>query len=327
MKRFATVGVALFLFLSACMASTNKMKVLEPGNLGSSISSEVKQGSNRIKISQEKQSEASVYRSDEYYIEEGKSAVLTEISLAILEHGSKLEVNATTTKSQSKNGKCLSSFDRLEIKGLKNYNIQESINQSLAKLTETAEDNFQAMSSGKHPGHGMLCSDPKTNAIPQLMFLNRCTITYAKKDLLGIKCSEFYTGGAYPLIYVPSITVNLSTGYVYGFSDLFKPNANYRQKLGEILTSAYFLPGVEDNGIIQSFKNLSSQNTFYIGTDCKMHNGQYNKWPVKDSDICLVITNTSWSSGPIRGKKFSIPLKQIEGILSPELLEAMEPLS
>jgi hypothetical protein len=327
MKRFATVGASLLLFLSACMASANKMKVLEQDNLGSSISFAVKQGLNRIKISQEKQREASVYRSDESYIEEGKSIVLAQISPDILEDGSKLEVNATTTKSQSKNGKCLSSFDRLEIKGLRDYSIQESINQSLAKLTETAEDNFQALSSGKHRGHGTLCSDPKTNAIPQLVSLGRCTTTYARKVLLGIKCSEFYTGGAYPLIYVPSITVNLSTGYVYAFSDLFKPSSNYRQKLGDILTSAYFLPGVGDNEIIQSFKNLSPQKTFYLGTDCKMHNGQYDKWPVKDSDICLVITNTSWSSGPTRGKKFSIPLKQIEGILSPEILEAMESLS
>jgi hypothetical protein len=327
MKRFAALGVSLFLFLSACMANANKMQVLEQDNLGSSISSKVKQGLNRIKINQERQSDASVYRSNEHYIEEGKSTVLKEISLDILELGSKLEVNATTTKSQSKNGKCLSSFDRLEIKGLKDYSIQESINQSLAKLTETAEDNFQAMSSGKHPGHGTLCLDPKTKAIPQLVSLGRCTITYARRNLLGIKCSEFYTGGAYPLIYVPSITVNLSTGHVYAFSDLFKPNSNYRQRLGEILTSAYFLPEVKDNGIIQSFKNLPSQKTFYIGTDCKMHNGPYNKWPVKDSDVCLVITNTSWSSGPIRGKKFSIPLRQIEGILSPELLEALGPLS
>jgi hypothetical protein len=262
------------------------------------------------------------------YINEQNSKMLTEINPDLTPTDSKIEIKAFTVGRDAPNGRCSSKIDRLELTGLRDEAIQNVINRNLATMAEAAEQEAQRILFGENPIYGDLCKDFSTRKYKKQDFMfDKCRANYAKHDILDISCLRFNTGGAYPSIYEDSLTINLRTGFVYQFSNLFKENSDYRNKIGQVIIGSYFPANAEDNMEIDRFKRFATNPdiaimSFYISDTC--YYGQYANWKVSSNNRCIVITNLL-GTGPSRHMKFTVPLQQVKELLNPEFLNAIGP--
>jgi hypothetical protein len=316
--------------LSGCVSHLGKSKTSDAKHVGDIVFSNTSPALQRATLNLD----TTQVKTDEVfkaptYINEQNSKMLAEINPDLTSMDSKIKIKTFTVGKNALNGRCSSKIDRLELTGLKDEAIQNVINRNLTTMAEAAEQEAQRMLFGENPIYGDLCKDFSTRKYKKQDFMfDKCRANYAKHDILDISCLRFNTGGAYPWIYEDSLTINLRTGFVYQFSDLFKENSDYRNKIGQVIIGSYFPANAEDNMEIDMFRRFATnpdvaRMSFYISDIC--YYGQYANWKVLSKNRCIVITNLL-SSGPSRNMKFAVPLQQVEELLNPEFLKAIGPL-
>ncbi len=108
-----------------------------------------------------------------------------------------------------------------------------------------------------------------------------------------------YTGGAHGMTWQIGQTIDLSTGRQLMLADLFLPEANYRERLGQFVRTE----GAARQLPMWKFKGVHPQSAFYLSDDgIVLFFQQYEVAP--------------YSAGII---KMQIPYRQVADILRPEL--------
>jgi hypothetical protein len=250
-------------------------------------------------------------------------SILGNIDSTLLENRQSLKVNWVPIKKQSANGSCHLEAYHPKIQGLVNSGIEQKINYQLESISREAVLSSDSMLLGKSKSSYNLCIKQKTR-LPKIgIQMYGCTIAFAQKELISFYCYESHTPGAYPAIYIRSITINLAMGEPLIFSNLFNSKANFQHIIADMLVRDYLPPNASENSFSSRLRNISSSQSFYLSEQCEFHKGMYAKWKLKHNEYCIVLTNMFGTSGPFKGRRFAIPLPQVEEQLNPEFLRAI----
>jgi hypothetical protein len=245
------------------------------------------------------------------------------IDSTLLENRQSLKVNWIRIKKQSANDYCYLEAYHPKIQGLVNGGIEQKINYQLESISREAVLSSELMLLGKSESSYNLCVKQKTR-LPKIgIQMYGCTTAFAQKELISFYCYESRTPGAYPAIYIRSITINLVTGEPLIFSNLFNLKANFQHILGDMLVRDYLPPNASENSFSSRLKIISSSESFYLSAQCESYKGMYAKWKLKHNEYCIVLTNMFGTSGPFKGQQLAIPLPQAEEQLNPEFLRAI----
>lgn len=131
------------------------------------------------------------------------------------------------------------------VEGLSNLFAQQQINQTILSLTHLLIHeqgypyNPQTESSGYY--------EIKTN----------------QREVLSLSLINFaYSGGAHGMTYIRSLTFDTTTGRAYSLEELFKPGADYVQRISDIVKRQ-----IEERDIFvldEEFKGIRPDQDYYI---------------------------------------------------------------
>jgi hypothetical protein len=209
-------------------------------------------------------------------------------------------------RNVSSNGNCYLEIVYPRLVGLKDSKIEAKINIQLAKLPESARNFYQQkLERSNH------CTKfPRSEWIPSFVQLDQCKIVFAGESIISLECREVYGRGLYPILSSRAITLNLRTGKVYRYSELFRQDVDYIKITRQLIRKNYVLSSFPES-IKSELSHLSHENAdFYLSSFC---NDPLKEIP--QQDVCLVIPK-QLASGVRQKKTIQIKLSQLNKILS-----------
>lgn len=134
------------------------------------------------------------------------------------------------------------------VSGLSNAQVERQINQDIRDLVE------QMIYEQTPPG------SRKT------WMTARYQISLNQKGLLSIRLENyaFTPPAAHGYTLVRSLTFDLNTGVIYGFSDLFKPDSNYKEVLNQIIEKQI---KEREIPLIGEFEGVKENQEYYLTPD------------------------------------------------------------
>ncbi|NEQ46889.1 MAG: hypothetical protein F6K00_26430 [Leptolyngbya sp. SIOISBB] len=206
-----------------------------------------------------------------------------------------LENKLETIKSD--NGTCTLTFRYPQLSGFEK-NWQADINRILKQQIVDFTSTFY-LTVSEHEG----CTE-ESDLDHLGMEVDPCIVTFAQKDIVSFFCHTIRAGrSAYPISSTKGITLNLRTGKIYEFSDLFKENSNYQKRVSGLILEQYDALAAIDAELLAYVRE---DETFYLHTNCP------------DSSIsstCLAIP-TNFTSGALRGMVSYINIEDLTDILN-----------
>jgi hypothetical protein len=292
------IGIIIVSIIAGCSSPSFSQATLSPAPSTSLI----KEHSDRFELHSFKDADQT------------KSDLLKNIDPSLVAPHEQLKLELVRTEKKSPNGNCLLVTTDAQLTGLKNYKIQSQINAQLASFPQRSNAHFEKW---LHPGD--YCTTRPFDTVHYGVWLDRCRVEFATRSLLSLACNEGYFRGPYPVIVSRTLTVSLRSGKIYRYSDLLRPGINAAQQIGQRMAQRN-VPKTADmfKREVMGFSHPNA--SFYLSTDCQYFRDENE--PIDKVNPCLVIP-TMQMSGVWRGKKFFMPIQEIQDLLSrdPEVQE------
>ncbi|MBL1173664.1 hypothetical protein [Pantanalinema sp. GBBB05] len=244
--------------------------------------------------------------------------LLKEVNPNLVKAEDSLRLKLIPKRIVSPNGNCYMETVYPHLAGLRDGKTQAKINVEFAKLSESARNFYQQ----KLERSDYCTTHAKSETFISSVRLDQCQIAFARDNIISIVCQEIRASGLYPILSSRSITLNLRTGKVYRYSDLFRQDVDYVKIVGQLIRQAYAsfsLPKSMESELEQ----LSHANaSFYLSSFCSSSS---KKALPTIKNTCLVIPK-QFASGVRQKQVGSIELAQITKILSfdPDLQVLLE---
>lgn len=234
--------------------------------------------------------------------------LLKELNPNLVKAEEHLRLELIPERIVSPNGNCYIETVHPQLTGLRDGKTQAQINIEFAKLPESARNFYQQ----KLERSGYCTTHAKSETFISSVRLDQCQIAFARGNIISVVCREIRASGLYPILASRSITLNLRTGKVYQYSDLFRQDTDYVRIVGQLIRQAYAslsLPKSMESELEQfSHANAS----FYLSSFCSSSS---TKELPTIKNTCLVMPK-QFASGVRRKQVVSIELAQITKILS-----------
>lgn len=134
-------------------------------------------------------------------------------------------------------------------------------------------------------------------------------VNFNKNNIVSLTITELVSPprAAHPMTYLKAFTVNLKTGHLYQFSELFRPDSDYLARV---------------NAIIQ--KQISQKQITFIAAygGIKENNQEFYLTPTALVVYYQLYEYTPYVYGFL---KFSVPYAEIADVLLPEIHQAIQP--
>ena len=225
---------------------------------------------------------------------------LKSISDDLVIDGRQLSIESSTVNVfESANESCLLTARYPEISGMRNESLQAEINQTLKQEIEGLMGYFPAFVNEDER-----CTAP-TDLDGIHLVIDPCVAMFVKDDIISMDCDSILFGRAvYPIVQSKGININIRTGELYNFDDLFDEGYDYEKRLKSLLVEQNSLDGFE----IDVIPIIKEDTVFYIHSNCPM--------PAMDS-VCLAMP-TNGTSGADRARVLYIDVEAIRNAMSSE---------
>lgn len=228
---------------------------------------------------------------------------LSLVSDDLVLDGRQLALESNVRIFESPNENCLLTYRYPEFSGMRNQALQADINRDLQREV----DDLIESSGESYVREHEVCSQP-TDLYGAHLEVNPCRVQFVEEEIVSLDCSAIFSGAAvYPIVTRKGININLSTGKIYRFDDLFNEGYDYKQELRRFL--------VEENDLEDYYSvdtlifNISENTTFYVEASyCP---------DFLVGTVCLAMP-TNGTSGPDRALVLFLDAKEIEEKLSSE---------
>jgi hypothetical protein len=188
--------------------------------------------------------------------------------------------------------------------GLEDQTIADQINLELGNFSTHAKESYQRVL--KNLIH---CQPKSTIDHPIAIAIGRCRVELSQQDIVSLVCGELSAGeAAYPIGFIHSVTANLRTGKIYRYSDLFRNDIDYVEKVRDAIWDSNRNDSPEYQRELRQFG--SSKADFYLSSSCHYFGNNSDNFP-----FCLVIP-TQDTSGTWRNKEIRVSFRRMKDILS-----------
>jgi hypothetical protein len=232
--------------------------------------------------------------------------LLKKLNQNLVNKQSKLQFRPILERRVSSNRNCYMEIVYPRLIGLKDGKIQAHINDHLDKLPEATRNFYH-----QRLERSIQCKKSiKDKSRPFLARFDQCQITFAGGNFISLKCHESYGAGLYPILSIRGMNLNIRTGKIYQYPDLFNQNVDYIEAVRKLIQENDIPPALPES-MKSEFYSLNHKNAdFYLSSSCD--------FPSKDDlykDACLVISKPL-ASGVRQQKTIQIKMSQINKILS-----------
>ena len=154
------------------------------------------------------------------------------INSTLIAPGSKFDIQLSTESSSN----CRYVMQYPQVSGLADAALQSELNQSLRQnIIEQMRITGDLLGGNRCPQDSLRDSQNR----PRLYtWTSGCKTHFAESRLVSIACSTLLVPGAYPHPEIHPITFDLTTGKIYQFAELFKPDANYAVRMAILMRDA-----------------------------------------------------------------------------------------
>lgn len=126
-------------------------------------------------------------------------------------------------------------------------------------------------------------------------------------DIISLSITEFYyvKRAAHPMTYLRSFSFNVRNGQKYFFKDLFRPNSDYETVVNQLVKKHLLDQQVM---MLRPFQGVTDKQEFFLTAD----------------DVVVYYQLYEYTPYVYGFLKVSIPYSQLEGVLVPEILQAVK---